>query len=132
MTRLHHTDYYLTIRKAWENSASMLYYIKPPIEMYESAHNSCRQYDVKLSRIRIGHTRLTHGHLMSKKKQQPICGNAAHENQRLTIKHCLQDCPQWKNSRKKYNIQGVIRTLLGRDFEVKITFLNRTWMFKEI
>ena len=29
------------------------------IEEWETAHNSNRQYEVKLSRIRIGHTRLT-------------------------------------------------------------------------
>ena len=40
------------------------HYIKPCIEEWESAHNSSRQYEVKLSRLRIGHTRLTHGHLM--------------------------------------------------------------------
>ena len=68
-TRLPHTDYYLIIRRAgnskwqmeWENSASKLYYIQLRIKKQESAHNSCRQYEVKLSRIHIGHTRLTHG-----------------------------------------------------------------------
>ena len=53
----------------------------------ESAHNNCRQYEVKLNRIRIGQTRLTHGHLMSRNNQQPTCGNVACGNQRLIIKH---------------------------------------------
>ena len=78
MTRLPHTtDYYLTIKRdinskgqrEWENNTSKLHYIKPRIEECESARNSCRQYEVKLSRIRIGHTRLTHGPLMSRKNQ---------------------------------------------------------------
>ena len=30
---------------------------------------------------------------MSSNNQQPVCGNAVCENQRLTIKNCLQDCP---------------------------------------
>ena len=67
-TSLPYTDYYQTIRRArnsewqreWENNTSKLHYIKPRIEEWESAHNSNRQYEVKLSRIRIGHTRLTH------------------------------------------------------------------------
>ena len=60
------------------------------MEEWKSAHNSCRKSEVKLNRIHIGYTRLTHGHLMSRSNQQPTCGNAACGNQRLTIK---QDCP---------------------------------------
>ena len=86
-TRLPHTDYYLTIRRArnsewqreWENIISKLHYIKPHIEEWESAHNSYRHYKVKPSRIRIGHTVLTHRNLMSRNNQQPTCGNAAVE-----------------------------------------------------
>ena len=66
----------------------------------------------KLSRIWNGHTRLTHGHLMTRNEQPPTCRNAAYGDQRLTIKHCLQDCPQWKDSRKKYNIHSDLRVLL--------------------
>ena len=51
--------------KGMGNSTSKLYYVKPLIEQWESAHNSCRQYQTKLSRIRIEQTRLTHGHLIS-------------------------------------------------------------------
>ena len=40
----------------------------------------------------MGHTRLTHGHLMLRKDQQPTCRNVAYGNQRPTIKHCLQEC----------------------------------------
>ena len=31
---------------------------------------SCRHYKIELNRIRIGHTRLTYGHLMSRNNQQ--------------------------------------------------------------
>ena len=49
-TRLPHTDYYLTIRRArnfewqreWQNSTSKLHCFKPHIEECESAHNSFR------------------------------------------------------------------------------------------
>ena len=137
MTRLSYTGYYLTIRKArnfkwqreWKNSTSKLYYIKPCIEEWENSHNSCRQYKVKLSRVRIGHTRLTYRNLVSKNNQKPTCGN-----QRLIIKPCLQNCPQWRDSRKKYNMQSDIKTLMGKDCEVKsiMRFLKRIGMFEEI
>ena len=91
-TRLSHIDYYLAIKSAgnseqqreWENSTSKLHYIKPCIEDWESAHNSCRQYKFKPSRIHIALTRLTHGHLMSRNNQQPTFGNAAYTNQTAT------------------------------------------------
>ena len=96
-TRLPHTDYYLFIRRArnsewqreWENNTSKLHYIIPRIEKKENAHNICRQYEVKLSMICIGNTRLTHKHLMSRNNQQPTCRNAAYRKQSLTIKNCL-------------------------------------------
>ena len=34
-----------------------LKHIKPCFEEWESSHNSCKQYEVKLSRLRIRHTR---------------------------------------------------------------------------
>ena len=96
--------------------------------------NSTLKEERKLSRIYIGFTRLTHGHLMLRNNQQPTCRNAACGNQSLTIKHCLKDCLQWKNSRKKHNIQSDIRTLLGKDCEVEkiMRFLNGIGMFEEI
>ena len=135
-TKLPHTDYYLSIRKTrnsewqrdWENSTSKINYIKPRIKEWKSAHNSCSQYKVTLSRIHIVPTRLTQEHLMSKYNQQPIWGKAACRNQRLTIKHCLQDCLQWRDSRKKHNIQANISVLLGKDCEVEKIMRS----FKEI
>ena len=66
--RLPHTDYYLNKRRTryseWQNSTSKLHYVKSRIEEWESVYNSCRKYEVKLSSIRIGHTRLTHAYLM--------------------------------------------------------------------
>ena len=63
--RMPYTDYYLIIKRArnsewqrkWKNNTSKLHYIKPHIKEWESAHNNCLQYEVKLSMIRIGHTR---------------------------------------------------------------------------
>ena len=84
--------------------------------------------------LRIGHTSLTHGHLMLRNEQQPTWGNVACGNQRLSIKHCLQECSQWRDSRKKYNIQGDKRTLLKKSCEVEkmMRFLKETEMFEEI
>ena len=69
-----------------EKNTNKLHYIKPCIEEWESAHNRCRQYEVKL----VGHTRLTHGHLMSKNNHQPICSNTTCGKQTLTMKDYSQ------------------------------------------
>ena len=39
-------------------------------------HNNCRRYEVKFSKLLIGHTRLTYGHFMTRNDQQLMCTNA--------------------------------------------------------
>ena len=71
---------------------------------------------------------------MSRNNQQPKCGNTACGNQRLTIKHCLQDFPFSMEGQEKHNIQVDIRTLLGKDCQVekKMRFFREIEMFEEI
>ena len=59
------------------NSTGKLHKIQPHIEEWESAHNSFSQYEVKLSWLCIGHTRLTHKHFMARNDQQSLSTNAA-------------------------------------------------------
>ena len=49
-------------------------------------------------------------------------------------KTCLQDCSQWRNSRKKHNIPGDIRRLQGKQCEVEKMkrFLKEIGLFEEI
>ena len=103
-------------------TVSKLHYIKPRIKEWENFHNSCRQFEVKLGRLRIGCTRLTHKHLMTRNNQEPTYMNVACGNQKLTIKHCL---PNGGTAEKKY-IQGNKKILLGRDCKVEkvIRFLR--------
>ena len=55
-------------------------------------------------------------------------------DQRLTIKHCLEDCPKWRDSRRKYNIQGDLMALLGGSCEMEkiMRFIKETEMFDKI
>ena len=95
-TRLPYTDYKLDNQESnkfqMANSSRKLH-IKPSIEEWESAHNSCWQYKTKLSRVHIGHIRLTNGCLMTRNDQQPTFLNASCRNQTLTITHCFMECP---------------------------------------
>ena len=86
-----------------------------------------------LNRLYIGHTRLTYGLLMTRNDQQPECTNAACGNQTLTIKNYLVECPQWRDTRKKYNIHSDMKTQLRWDCEVEkiMKFIKETNFFKK-
>lgn len=57
-----------------------------------------RRQDIVLNRIRIGHTHLTHTHLL-KGESTPRCTNC---NQFLTVKHILIECKKYKKIRNNY------------------------------
>lgn len=59
-----------------------------------------RKDAVVYSRLRIGHTRLTHGCLMEG-QPWPDCGHCSGGHQ-LTVQHILIDCLYFQNIRRKY------------------------------
>ena len=60
-----------------------------------------------------------------KNNQQPNSGYAACENQGPTMKNCLQDCPEWRVSRIKYNIQDTTRKGLLSEEDKEVSHGNR-------
>ena len=58
----------------------------------------CRRLEVSLSRLRIGHTRLTHGHLMAREVPS-ICGRCL---VRLSVFHVLIECPAYYVPRNRF------------------------------
>ena len=58
-----------------------------------------RHWERCLARLRIGHTRLTHGYLMSR-DEQPTCEEC--EDIPLTIKHILVECTVYQNQRRRH------------------------------
>ena len=59
----------------------------------------CRKDQVKLSRIRIGHTRLTHSFLMEG-LPKPVCAEC--NNVELTVQHLMLDCNKYTRFRYEY------------------------------
>ena len=80
-----------------------------------------QKLDTILTRIRIGHTRLTHEYLL-KAEIAPHCGTCG---QQLTIKHILMDCKKYKNTRRKYFNEQNLRTLFGKVNPYKILHFLR-------
>ena len=66
-----------------------------------------------LTRLRIGHTRLTHGWLMAK-EATPICDSCGI---RLSVKHLLIDCRKYENEREELNIESTLGEVLGFENE---------------
>ena len=79
-----------------------------------------RKKEVILSRLRIGHTRLTHGFLMCG-EPQPFCEDCLVP---LTVQHLLIECPSLLDEREKHfcsirNSGGdySLEKILGNDFK---------------
>ena len=56
---------------------------------------------------------------MSRNEQPPKCKNNICGNQRITVKHFLQDCPQWKEERRKHGMESDMKKILGIEVEVE-------------
>lgn len=69
--------------------------IKPVLQNWITSYNSSRQKERVLARVRIGHTRITHIHLIQR-TDSPIC-NSCHTS--LTLIHILNDCTQYAPQR---------------------------------
>ena len=72
--------------------------IRPSLISWESSNNPIRAYETRLSRLRIGHTYVTHNFIL-KQEHPPVC---AHCNALLTVEHILVDCHFYHRSRRKY------------------------------
>ena len=93
------------IKRAWYSSweslnGNKLKEILPnvPIKYIDSQP---RQWSVKLNRLKIGHTRLTHEYLISR-EERPYCEDCLVP---LTIKHLLIECPSFNMERSSFGIQ---------------------------
>lgn len=71
--------------------------IKPNLEDWRTSYNSSRRKERILTRIRIGHTRLTHLHLILR-TEPPFC-NTCHSP--ITVIHILNECIRYTPQRIK-------------------------------
>ena len=75
----------------WDSKiGNKLHSIQPSIGIYRDADRMTKKDQVVISRLRIGHTRLTHAFEI-KKEPQPVCTRCQDP---LTVKHILIDCQQ--------------------------------------
>ena len=88
-----------------------------------------REDSIKITRLRLGHTKYTHEHLMKKESPSTCnCGN------RLTVTHIFEECPILKQNRDKYNIIGLdcLKTHDLRKLQEIIKFLKEADLYDKL
>ncbi|XP_055932957.1 uncharacterized protein LOC129962980 [Argiope bruennichi] len=89
--------FHLTWQKAWDmQTNNKLHFVKPTIDFWPII--PIREVDVKLTRLRIGHTRFTHRHLLFGERA-PICSVC---NIDFSVKHILIECPVFDSHRQYF------------------------------
>lgn len=85
--------------------------VKNTTKPFKNISNVSRKEEVLLTRLRIGHTKLTHQHILEK-KEAPKCEKC---NEPLSVKHIIADCIGYELERKKYDIAPNVREALADD-----------------
>ena len=94
------------LHKKWQqrwnrNSNNKLFQVKPFLGEWRPAFRKSRKEQVIITRLRIGHSRLSHSFIL-KQEQQPQCSTCQTP---CTIKHVLLECKVFNNTR---NPRGVM------------------------
>ena len=94
------------VRASWQTEWSSLQRNKLrevlPVISSKYINPHPRSWSVKLTRLRIGHTRITHGYLMTQ-DPQPYCPDCIVP---LTVKHFLLECPSYGQHRHLFGFPG--------------------------
>ena len=128
------------ISRAWHSEwlglgreGAKLREIKQDINGWNSSYHKNRRAETAISRLRIGHTNLTHSYLMEGQANPPICERC---NQPITVKHILLECRNYTNIRNKYFTNPTLAIMLGNttDFSASklIAYLRETELLSKI
>ena len=128
ITRVPHSDLKLPIRAfildKWQERWSSphlannrkYFAIRDSISQWSSSNNSNRHVEVILTRLRIGHTRLTHKFLLEG-SSAPEC---AHCDEVQTVEHILVHCSRYCEVRRRRLLVGkTIKDLLNDELDLK-------------
>ena len=146
--QLPHTDYYSQIRQkcrdSWRDiwtetpTTNKLRAIKATTNVWNSSSQDNRKHEVALARLRIGHTRLTHGYLMEGRRDEPpFCEDCVVP---LSVQHLLAECPSLNNERRRFfpscvaslTVEEKIRIILAEDNSRNFNIRKLVEFLKEI
>ena len=105
-----HTDRKKTVKSAvnpgWQEKwlfvgreGGKLREVKHDVGMWHSSYNKSRRIETVLSRLRIGHTNITHAYLMERFAKPSECESCRVP---ITVKHLLVECRKFTTIRNKY------------------------------
>ena len=122
-------EYFTNIwQDIWSSTPVPLSYYAPDVKQKMFSEGIGRKAQVVLSRVRIGHTNLTHVHLM-KGEDQPVC---AHCNTALSILHIMIDCPHFAEERSNNLFGTSMEEIFSNDDRNIIEFLKECNLFNKI
>ena len=104
---------YLDWNRQWKKDANntLLYKMKPNVFTKNPTIKLKRRDQIKICRIRIGHTILTHQHIL-KKDEPPLCDRC---NKPLKIEHLLINCTsEYHRKRMELKINTNLGSLLKK------------------
>lgn len=82
---------------------------------------------VKITRLRFGHTRLTHGHIMTREYSPTCkCGEI------ITVEHLFNSCPIIKKARRKYKIKNLSVLNEEKNYKNIMKFTKKIGIYHEI
>ena len=103
--------------------------IEPHVKRPRLIHKLSRREEIVLSRLRIGHTRLTHSYLL-KREDKPQCIGC---DTQLTVKHFLLECIDFIDVRRSCFQSNSLKDLFKNvSVERILSFLKRTNLFNKI
>ena len=144
-TRIPYKDYHLPIRRntmtrwqcLWDHVddgapfENKLKKVKPKVRPWNFIPGGNRKLEVKIARLRIGHTRLTHGHYMSRGRPPEciFCGMSP-----LTTKHFLIECQNTQPLRNQLGLPNDLQKLLGEECPVAplVKYLQKIQILDEL
>ena len=135
--RLHYTDYRKKVREhvhsLWEERwaaqvGNKLHELKPKLQPRKPSLLP-RKDCVKFTRLKIGHTSLTHRFLLAG-EESPECVSC---NCKLTIRHLLLECIEFSNMRQKYYRYNNLKHLFDCTQPKKILdFLREVGLYNKL
>ncbi|XP_015365938.1 PREDICTED: uncharacterized protein LOC107163176, partial [Diuraphis noxia] len=117
--------------KKWAEQTTKLHEIKRTTYPWPFSANISRKHQTVITRLRIGHTHITHQHLM-KRGEPPdctVCGSP------LTVKHLLTDCRCYEKARRDLNLPDQLSELLSPEqsnLTTTLEFLRITGLLNKI
>lgn len=117
------------LRQAWEaewwKCDKFTRSFKATTMPWKDVNNTSEQ--VAITRIRIGHTKLTHSYILDKDERPQCCGDD------LTVRHMLMDCQKYQHERDLIFANLTIGEVLGIGNEERLVrFLKEVKLIKKI